>query len=244
MEGIMVRLGEEEQRQARRQLLNDVVWVICHDTLREIKKEGYTTKAPVELFLSARRLISVLDALPDMEEGLGDEVDALQEEVEENDAIIVMLLAATQMQALCKTSGGDRFKRIIRRIINRWCTHKLFNTLIEGFTDKEESRWLAGKHTNLLNYELQDIELKGGAEKDVRELMNFAMTLDKSSISMSLNVFNAFNNNHGHVYDSEIKALQEKAATPDVINNNFESGSNNQVFNGKVNGIFPKTNIV
>ena len=229
---MMVRLNEKEQTLARRQLLTDVVWVICHDSLLDLKKDGKTKLAPVELFLSARQFANTLMSLPDMEEGLDDEMADLEDKVEGEDAMIIALLASAQMIAISKKRIDLNFRDIIKRIFMRWENHELFFTLIEKFADKEESRWLAGKQTDLLNYELQEIELNGGGSEDVRQLVKFVSGMDNGSITGFLSAFNDYNIANNHAYDDEINSLYTKLREPKIVNaNNYIEAHDNQMVN-------------
>ncbi len=51
---MIVRLDKEKQRTARHQLLNDVVYIISHEALKQMQRDGHTELSPVEVFLSAR----------------------------------------------------------------------------------------------------------------------------------------------------------------------------------------------
>ena len=52
---MIVRLDREQQKNARRQLLTDVVYIISHDALKQCKSDGHTELTPVEIFLSAQK---------------------------------------------------------------------------------------------------------------------------------------------------------------------------------------------
>ena len=65
---MMVNLSKEEGRLARRQLLADVVYIVCHDGLRQLHQEGRTKLTPAELLLSAREFSNNILSLPDAEE--------------------------------------------------------------------------------------------------------------------------------------------------------------------------------
>ncbi len=81
-------------------------------------------------------------------------------------------------------------------------------------TDKEDSRWLAGKKTGLLDYELQEIKIDGGGVEEVRNLFEkfvaYSDQMDKEIIKGNLLLLNLYNIEHNHTYDEVIKALYEK----------------------------------
>ena len=212
---MIVRLEREQQRAARHQLLKDVVWAVCNDTLRRLQREGQTTLAPVEVFLSARQFCDSVLGLSDIEEGIDYEMDDLEDEATgKNDAMLVMMLATAQFQARSKQQIGADFKKIILRIYERWNDHELFFPLLGQFASKEEDLWLQGKRIDLLNYELQEIELSGGGSEDIRQLFeDFVGYSDKmlpETIKELLLFLERYNLDHNHAYDKELLALFEK----------------------------------
>lgn len=214
---MMVRLDNKERHHALGQLLADVVYVICHDGLRQMRTEGRTELSPVELFLSAREFTQTLLALPDMEEGLEDEMDFLEDECEGDEAVIVLMVSTAQMQAVSRKRQDLNLAGVIKRIFLRVGDHELFFPLLEAFADKEQERWLQNKRNNLLSYELRETELHGD-EEEARDIYRFALDMDTTSISNSMNLLNAYNNEHCHAFDKEIANLCKKLKEPKVIN--------------------------
>ena len=212
---MIVRLEKEQQKSARRQLLADVVYIISHDALRKMKQDGYTELSPVELFLSAQQFCEALLALPDAIEGLDDEIDDLEDEAEgDNDAMLIMALATAQLQARSKKCVGIDIRKIILHIFERLDGHDLLWPLIEQMTDKEDARWLEGKKTNLLSYELQEIKQDGGGSEEIKQLFaDFVGYSDKmlpDTIKELLLFLERYNLDHNHAYDKELLALFEK----------------------------------
>jgi hypothetical protein len=243
---MIVRLEKEQQKSARRKLLADPVYIISHDALRKMKQDGHTQLSPVELFLSAQEFCETLLALPDVMEGLDDEIDDLEDEAEgENDAMLIMTLATAQLQARSKKCVGIDIRKIILHIYERLDGHDLLWPLIEQMTDKEDARWLEGKKTNLLNYELQEIELNGGGSEEVKAFMNkytqATLALTPDEIRSTLIVLSSLNLEYGHAFDEQIALLCGKLGiTPSEVHNHFEKESGCQVFNGPVSGQFNK----
>lgn len=212
---MIVRLDKEQQAAARRQLLSDIVWVISNDTLRKWQNEGKTALAPVEVFMTAQSLCDVLFGLSDIDEGIDYELDDLEDEAEgKNDAMLIAVLSALQMQALSKRRVGQDFKRAIMHIFERYGDHELFLPLVEQWTKKEEGRWMDGKKTDLLNYELKEIELEGGGSEEIRQLfadmVDCSDKMDKETIKGNLLFLNRYNIDHNHAYDKEVVALFDK----------------------------------
>lgn len=212
---MIVRMDKEQQAVARRQLLSDIVWVISNDTLRRWQHEGKTTLAPVEVFMTARRLCDVISGLSDIDEGIDYELDDLEDEAEgEHDAMLIAVLAALQMTALGKKHVGKDFKGTITHIFERFGDHELFLPLVEQWAKKEETRWMEGKKTDLLNYELQEIRLEGGGSEEIRSLLEsmvaYSDKMDEDSIKGNLLFLNRYNIDHNHIYDKEVTALFDK----------------------------------
>ena len=212
---MIVRLDKQKQRTARHQLLGDVTYIISHEALKQMQREGHTELSPVEVLLSARNFCDAILKLPDIEEGLDDEIDDLEDEAEgKNDFMLIMSVATVQLQAISKQRVGIDFKKIIFRIFERLGNHELLWPLIEQMTNKEEERWLQGKRFNLLDYEIQEIELTGGGIEEVRNLfesfLNYSDQVDKDTIKGNLLLLNLYNIEHNHAYDEVIKAIYAK----------------------------------
>lgn len=212
---MIVRLDKEQQAAARRQLLSDIVWVISNDTLRKWQNEGKTALAPVEVFMTAQSLCDVIFVLSDIDEGIDYELDDLEDEVEgKNDAMLIAVLAALQMQAMSKRRVGQDLRKAIMHIFERYGDHELFLPLVEQWAKKEEGRWMDGKKTDLLNYELKEIELEGGGSEEIRQLfadmVDCSDKMDKETIKGNLLFLNRYNIDHNHAYDKEVVALFDK----------------------------------
>ena len=212
---MIVRLDKEQQAPARRQLLSDIVWVISNDTLRKWQNEGKTALAPVEVFMTAQSLCDVIFVLSDIDEGIDYELDDLEDEVEgKNDAMLIAVLAALQMQAMSKRRVDQDLRKAIMHIFERYGDHELFLPLVEQWAKKEEGCWMDGKKTDLLNYELKEIELEGGGSEEIRQLfadmVDCSDKMDKETIKGNLLFLNRYNIDHNHAYDKEVVALFDK----------------------------------
>ena len=253
---MMVRLDKKQQAAARRQLSSDSVWVICNDTLRKWQLEGKTALAPVEGFMSSQCLCDVIFGLSDIDEGIDYELDDLEDEVEgersaegrlqgKNDAMLIAVLAALQMQAMSKRCVGQDLRKAIMHIFERYGDHELFLPLVEQWTKKEEARWMEGKKTNLLDYELQEIKFDGGGVAEMKgfvdEYVRATLKLTEAEIRSNLLTLGFINMEYGHVFDEQLKKLFDKLdMNIKEVHNHFEAGSSNQVFNAEVNGNFEK----
>lgn len=212
---MIVRMDKEQQAVARRQLLSDIVWVISNDTLRRWQHEGKTTLAPVEVFMTARRLCDVISGLSDIDEGIDYELDDLEDEAEgEHDAMLIAVLSALQMQALSKGCIGQDLRKAIMHIFERYGDHELFFPLVEQWAKKEEKRWVEGKKINLLDYELREIRQEGGGSEEIKHLLEsmvaYSDKMDEDSIKGNLLFLCRYNIDHHHAYDKELISLFEK----------------------------------
>ena len=211
---MIVRLDKEQAKQERRRLLGDTVYVIFHDALKAWQKDGRTTLSPVELFLSAKGFSKLLMELPDVMEGIDDEMDDLVDEAEnENDAMIIMMLASGILHAVGTHRVDFDAKPVIMAIYARWSDHPLFLPFMDEGCKKEQARWLEGKRTNLLTYELEEIGREGEGEDSVRQMFELIVTpeynISKETLKENLLFLNKYNIGHGHAYDKEILSIYE-----------------------------------
>ena len=212
---MIVTLDRQHQSLARRQLLTDVVYILSHEALRQLKRDGETGLSAVEVFLAAQNFCESLFALPDAAEGLDEEIDDLEDEAQdENDAAIILAVATAQLQARAKQTVGIDIRGIIFRIFERLDGNALLWPLVEQMTAKEDARWMEGKKTDLLNYELKEIERMGGGSEKIRQLfadfVNYSDQMDKDAIKGQLLFLARYNIDHGHAYDKELIALFDK----------------------------------
>ena len=241
---MIVRLDRQKQRTARHQLLGDVAYIISHEALKQMQREGHTELSPEEVFMSARKFCDAILELPDIEEGLEDEMDDLEDEVsDQNDSMLIMLVATVLLQAISKQRVGIDFRKIIFRIFERLDGHELLGPLIEQMTSKEEERWLQGKRFNLLDYEIKEIELDGGGIEEKKrfldEFVEITLKLTDDEIRGTLLPLYSLNMKYGHVFDEQIIKLFDKLGIPTAeIHNHFEKDSHCQVFNSSVTGKF------
>ena len=241
---MIVRLDKQHQRTARHQLLSDVTFIISHEALKQMKRERHTELSSVEVFLSARNFCNAILDLPDIDEGLDDELDDLEGEAEGmNDFMLILSVAAVQLQAISRQRVGIDFKKVIFRIFERLDGHELLWPLFEQMTNKEEERWLQGKRFNLLDYEIQEIELDGGGVEEKRqfldEFVEITLKLTDDEIRGMLLPLYSLNMKYGHVFDEQIVKLFDKLGIPRAeIHNHFEKDSRCQVFNSSVTGKF------
>lgn len=213
MTEFIVRLEKEQIRQERRKLLSDDVYVLAHDVLKQAHKDGLTSLTQVELYLSGKHLAHVLLSLPNVEEGIEDELEEM-EEMEagsEDEAVIVGMIAA----AIINANGSSRNRDvtpIVLPIFRRWGGHRLCIPILEAMQIKEEKRWMEGKRTNLLSCTLEETTSEG--EEEVEDLLqNFLDDCDMWEPTTFKDFFltlSKYNADHENRYQSHIDALKEK----------------------------------
>lgn len=145
MTDFIVRLEKEQIRQERRKLLSDDVYVLAHDVLKQAHKDKLTSLTQVELYLSGKHLAKVLLSLPNVEEGIEDELEEL-EEMEagsEDEAGSVGMIAAAIINANGNSHNRD-VTPIVLPIFQRWGGHRLCIPILEAMQIKEEKRWMEG----------------------------------------------------------------------------------------------------
>lgn len=210
MTEFIVRLEKEQIRQERRKLLSDDVYVLAHDVLKQAHKDGLTSLTQVELYLSGKHLAKVLLSLPNVEEGIEDELEELEAE-NKNEAVIVGMIAA----AIINANGSSRNRDItpiVLPIFRRWGGHRLCIPILEAMQIKEEKRWMEGKRTNLLSCTLEETTREG--EEEVEDLLqNFLDDCDMWEPTTFKDFFltlSKYNADHENRYQSHIDALKEK----------------------------------
>lgn len=228
---MIVRLDKEQQKQARRQLLNDVVYILSHDTLKQLQSNGHTSLSPVEVFLSAQEFCKEILALPDMTEGLNDEIEDLKEEAGgKNEAALILTVASLQILALSKRKIGDNYRKVVLHILEYLDDYDQLLPLVEQMARKEESRWMEGKKSDLLNYELQclaeDDSIDG--QTVVTSIVDAASEGLSSDAILSIEtVLSEINDRYSHRYQSDLDRLREARRTK----------SRSQINIGKMNDI-------
>lgn len=213
MTDFIVRLEKEQIRQERRKLLSDDVYVLAHDVLKQAHKDKLTSLTQVELYLSGKHLAQVLLSLPNVEEGIEDELEELEEmEAEsEDEAVIVGMIAAAIINANGSSHNRD-ITPIVLPIFRRWGGHRLCIPILEAMQMKEEKRWMEGKRTNLLSCTLEETTSEG--EEEVEDLLqNFLDDCDMWEPTTFKDFFltlSKYNADHENRYQSHIDALKEK----------------------------------
>ena len=222
---MIVHLDKEQTRQMRRKLLasdSDIVFVLFHDTLKQLQGEGKTQLSAVEVFLSARRFAQTLLSMGEVMEALEDELDDLEDDAEgENDAMIIGIVACAIIKAYAKAHATSVYDEVVMAILMRWNDHPLFFTMLQGAARKEERRFAEDKRNNLLRYELEQAAAEG--EVSVREMVAYAKEMDAESIKVILFMLGKANVDHGNMYDSEYNDLYDVYLKKTQVVYNFKS---------------------
>ena len=222
---MIVHLDKEQTRQMRRKLLasdSDIVFVLFHDTLKQLQGEGKTQLSAVEAFLSARRFAQTLLSMGEVMEALEDELDDLEDDAEgENDAMIIGIVACAIIKAYAKAHALPACDEVMMAILMRWNDHPLFFTMLQGAARKEERRFAEDKRNNLLRYELEQAAAEG--EVSVREMVAYAKEMDAESIKVILFMLGKANVDHGNMYDSEYNDLYDVYLKKTQVVYNFKS---------------------
>lgn len=156
MTDTLVHLDQAQTREQHRRLLANDAYVLFHDHLKQLHEEGQTALSPAEVFLSAENFAKLLLSLPDIQEGIDDELDYLEEDAEgENDAMNISVLAACLICAQRSRLLASVWKFAATRILTRWDKHALLQPMLQAAARKEEARWMEGKKTDLSTCELK-----------------------------------------------------------------------------------------
>lgn len=212
---MIVHLEKEQTRQWRRRLLadnSDIVFVLFHDTLKQLHGEGKTQLSAVESFLSARLFAKTLLSMGEVMEALEDEIDDLEDDAEgENDAMIISIVACAIIDAYAKAHTMPVYVEVVMAILERWNNHPLFFQMLAGAARKEEQRFAENKRTNLLAYELECTAAEGedAVREAVKSFVHIAKNIDSDATKQLLLVLSRFNDNNGHKYQKEVDELYE-----------------------------------
>jgi hypothetical protein len=149
MKDTIVHLDKEQTRLQHRRLLANDVYVLFYDHLKQLHKDGKTALSPVEVFLSAENFARLLLSLPNIKEGIDDELDDLEEDAEgKNDAMIISVLA---VGIICAQRGNLRasvWEFVGIHIFTRWDEHPLLAPMLQAAAKKEEARRMEDKKTD------------------------------------------------------------------------------------------------
>lgn len=249
---MIVHLEKEQTRQWRRRLLadnSDIVFVLFHDTLKQLHGEGKTQLSAVESFLSARLFAKTLLSMGEAMEALEDEIDDLEDDAEgENDAMIISIVACAIIDAYAKAHTMPVYDELVMAILERWNDHPLFFQMLAGAARKEEQRFAENKRTNLLAYELECTAAEGedAVREAVKSFVHIAKNIDSDATKQLLLVLSRFNDNNGHKYQKEVDELYEiHKRTMAIFNVNLlGNGSPHLNFNQPVSQVIGNANVV
>lgn len=210
---MIVHLDKEQTRQMRRKLLadnSDIVFVLFHDTLKQLHTDGETQLSAVEAFLSARQFAQTLLSMNEAMEGLEDELDDLEDDAYgKNDAMIISIVACAIIKAFAKAHATSVYDEVVKAILIRWNDHPLFFPMLAGAARKEERRFAENKRNELLRYELEQAVGDGDGKQAVREIVETAKETDVECIKSLLFVLGKLNVAHSNMYDSEYNDLYD-----------------------------------
>lgn len=212
---MIIHLDKEQLKQARRDLLRDDVYIIFVDALRQYHQEGYTTLAPAELYLSAKSFVGDVLQLPDIIEGIADEMDDILDEADNKDeAMLIMMVATGVFCAVGKKYKGFDADAVIMIIFDRWGDHPLFFPMFDICAKKEQKKWLEGKKTNLLTCELESMKTDGTTEAEAKDFLHPFLqqvcAYPDETIERVLNPLRDLNEMHSGMFDEEVNMLKRK----------------------------------
>ena len=210
---MIVHLEKEEIKQARRRLNGNDVYAVSHDALKARNPE-FTLLSPAEIYLSAAELVKVLTGLQDIEVGLTDELDDLQDEcASEDEAMLIMTIAALQLRVLSARMLGRDYMPIVYKLIERWCEHDYQIALLGAMAEAEQGRIAAGKKAKLLEFELQALECQedeAAVQKVLEEFVGLTGAYDVQAIEANKQVLEDLNRAHGHKFDKILENIRRQ----------------------------------
>ena len=215
MTNTIVHLDKEHTRQLRRKLLANDVYVLFCEHLKQLHNDGQTVLSPTEIFLSAKNFANLLISLPNIKEGIADELDDLDEDAEgKNDAMIISIVSTAIICAVRNRHSTFDYKFAVTQIYTRWSEHPLFSPMLQAAAQKEEAQWLEGKKINLLTCELEDTLHNNDnideARAIVSDIVDNCIGLTADSIERIMLPLMVTNDQYGHAFDGQINRLKEK----------------------------------
>lgn len=222
---MIIHLNNEMKCTRRRQLLSDDVYVLFHNYLKELHEHGFTGLSQAETYLSALQFVSLLLSLPNVEEGLDEELEDLENEAEgENDAMIISMLATAIIYAVRERNPSFDYRSVICHIYEKWGDHPLYFSILNAGAQKEEKLWMEKRKIDLLTCELKDIELNNEDNQSVEELMNYCVSFcnNVDTIKELILALSKFNIEHGCKYTSYINSLYDKLSVNSRIQVNID----------------------
>lgn len=142
-----VKLSEDRYECEEQRLLSDDVFMLFRDYIIEQHNAGTATLLPAEAYLTAKQLAGLLLSFENAVEGIDDELDDLESELEcKEDAVIVGVLLTAILSAVGRENKDC--KQLIMHICTKWNEHPLFEHLmIKAY--KKENEWRNnGKRVN------------------------------------------------------------------------------------------------
>lgn len=214
MTELIVHLNKEQTRIERRKLLADDIYILFCEFLKEQQRNNTITLSYVEAYISARRFACMLISLPNVMEGIDDELEDLETEAEtENDAMIISMLAA----AIIYASKRMAFKSLIVHIYTIWNDHTLFLPMLRAAAQKEEERWIEGKRVQLLSCELATIQQESENEQTVDEFIQFILDnsdiFGEDTLKEIIYTFSKYSSEHNNKYKPHIDKLYRLVAS-------------------------------
>ena len=238
MTDLIVHLDREQTRKQRTKLLANDAYVLFCDHLRQLHRDEETALSQVELFLSAERFAELLLSLPNIQKGIDDELDDLEEDAEgENDAMIISVLAACLISAQRVSRPAFDWQFAVLHILIRWDKHPLLDPMLEAAAGEEKARRMEGKKTDLLTCELNESlenDDLDGARALMSDIVDYNMGLTPEAIQYNLLTLMAINDKNDRAFDEQINRLQEilnkKTTTQATTQVNVQPGGTNMQY--------------
>lgn len=209
---MIISLTLEQEKKLRDLLIYDRVYMMVHDTLRDMRPE-MTDLSQVQIWLAAAKFTDCLLKLPDAEELLPDEVEDLRQEAKDkNDAVLIMTTSICQLSGLHKTE--PMADDLIRWLLPHVMRNPIYRPLLESIDGKEQRMMAKGKSVDFESYQMKEVEVDDSPSKEVERVFDtFVANLDNfdartaESHLLSLNLINLEQN---HRYDKQVMEAYKK----------------------------------
>lgn len=154
---MIITLEKELEQMVRRILGGDDLFNIVREVLKSYCPEQ-TTLTPTSIYVSGLNLVDVILNLPDVEAGIDDELDDLEDEAEgDNDAMLVMSMALLVIVASTDRNAEIDTKGIGKVLLKRCKQHRLWQSMAPKLDQAERHRRDKGHPVDLKTYAPTDV---------------------------------------------------------------------------------------
>lgn len=198
---------ESERRAMRLNFYKDDVFVIAHNTIKDMP----CSLTLEELFCSAEKLVNhlLVNEITD-DEFIDLEIEDFESECDDrNIAFLILSIAFVKLCALRKVNSVAG--KVAKSLVHRCQKYEGFTELLDELDKAEQKRIVDKGRIDLLNYELKSIEDENlydkYAEHRINEYVNATLDCDVDVIKNVIVSFSQYNERFNHKYSKQLSVL-------------------------------------